>query len=45
MGSIQVDSPMEKSIEKARILLEALSYIRRFHGRRIVIKLGGHARV
>jgi acetylglutamate kinase len=32
---------MEK--EKARILAEALPYIQRFHGRTIVVKLGGNA--
>jgi acetylglutamate kinase len=31
--------------EKARILAEALPYIRRFHGRTIVVKLGGNAMV
>lgn len=34
---------MEELIEKARILQEALPYIRRFHGRTIVIKYGGSA--
>jgi len=29
--------------EKARILTEALPYIRRFHGSTLVVKLGGHA--
>lgn len=36
---------MEKLIEKAGILTEALPYIRRFYGKRIVVKLGGHAMV
>ena len=31
--------------EKARILAEALPYIRRFHGKTIVVKLGGNAMV
>jgi len=31
--------------EKARTLAEALPYIRRFHGRTIVVKLGGNAMV
>ena len=31
--------------EKARILAEALPYIRRFHGRTIVVKFGGNAMV
>ena len=34
---------MKTTIEKARILMEALPYIRRFFGRTIVIKYGGHA--
>ena len=29
--------------EKARILAEALPYIRRFHGKTIVVKFGGNA--
>jgi acetylglutamate kinase len=31
--------------EKAQVLMEALPYIRRFHQKRIVIKMGGHAMV
>jgi acetylglutamate kinase len=34
---------MEKAKERARILLEALPYIRMFAGKTIVVKLGGHA--
>jgi acetylglutamate kinase len=34
---------MEELIEKARILQEALPYIRRFHGQTFVIKYGGSA--
>jgi acetylglutamate kinase len=34
---------MEDPIEKAKILMEALPYIRRFHGRTMVIKYGGSA--
>src|ERR1700748_1856359 len=34
---------MEELIEKAKILQEALPYIRRFHGSTIVIKYGGSA--
>jgi acetylglutamate kinase len=34
---------MEELIEKAKILMEALPYIRRFHGRTMVIKYGGAA--
>ncbi len=40
--------PMEdvkKSVERADILVEALPYIRRFYGKTIVIKYGGHAMV
>ncbi|MFQ5477764.1 MAG: acetylglutamate kinase [Candidatus Binatia bacterium] len=36
---------MDKLIAKAEVLLEALPYIRRFAGRTIVIKYGGHAMV
>jgi len=36
---------MEKLIEKANILMEALPYIRRFFQKTIVIKYGGHAMV
>ncbi|MBE0536797.1 MAG: acetylglutamate kinase [Phycisphaerae bacterium] len=32
---------MEKAIEKAKALIEAMAYIRRFHGRIVVVKLGG----
>jgi acetylglutamate kinase len=34
---------LQKLIEKAHTLLEALPYIRRFSGKTIVIKYGGHA--
>lgn len=34
---------MQKFIEKATTLLEALPYIRRFAGKTVVIKYGGHA--
>jgi acetylglutamate kinase len=34
---------MQKLIEKATTLLEALPYIRRFSGKTVVIKYGGHA--
>ncbi|GAB4293684.1 MAG: acetylglutamate kinase [Desulfuromonadia bacterium] len=34
---------MEQLIQKAGILMEALPYIRRFSGKTIVIKYGGHA--
>ena len=36
---------VKKSVERADILLEALPYIRRFYGKTIVIKYGGHAMV
>ena len=36
---------MAKSVERADILLEALPYIRRFYGKTVVIKYGGHAMV
>jgi len=34
---------MEKALERARILAEALPYINEFAGKAMVIKLGGHA--
>jgi acetylglutamate kinase len=37
------EPPMLKLIEKANTLMEALPYIRRFSGKTIVIKYGGHA--
>jgi acetylglutamate kinase len=36
---------VKKSVERADILLEALPYIRRFYGKTVVIKYGGHAMV
>ena len=36
---------MQDLIDKAAILLEALPYIRRFHGQIFVVKYGGHAMV
>lgn len=36
---------MRELIEKAKILQEALPYIRRFHGATFVIKYGGHAMI
>ncbi len=35
----------KEPLEKARILLEVLPYIRRFYGKIVVIKYGGHAMV
>jgi len=37
--------PIDKLIERSQILVEALPYIRKFHGATIVIKYGGHAMV
>src|SRR6185436_6784942 len=34
---------MKDRIEKAEVLLEALPYLRRFFGKTLVIKYGGHA--
>lgn len=36
---------MRELIEKAKVLHEALPYLRRFHGRTFVIKYGGHAMI
>ena len=36
---------VNKFVERADILIEALPYIRRFYGKTIVIKYGGHAMV
>ncbi len=36
---------MQELIEKASILMEALPYIRKFRGKTIVVKYGGHAMV
>ncbi len=36
---------MEKMIERASVLMEALPYIKKFYGRTIVIKYGGNAMV
>jgi acetylglutamate kinase len=36
---------MEQAIQRAKVLVEALPYIRDFHGKRIVVKYGGHAMV
>ncbi|HJK74998.1 MAG TPA: acetylglutamate kinase, partial [Methanocorpusculum sp.] len=32
-------------MNRQSVLMEALPYIRKFHGKTIVIKLGGHAMV
>jgi len=36
---------MKEAIQRAKVLVEALPYIRDFRGRRIVVKYGGHAMV
>ncbi len=36
---------MKDAVEKANILIEALPYIRKFYGKTVVIKYGGHAMV
>ncbi len=36
---------MREAAQKAKVVLEALPYIRQFHGQTIVIKYGGHAMV
>ena len=34
---------MQSLLEKAEVLVEALPYMRRFMGKTVVIKYGGHA--
>ncbi len=41
----QAGTDVKKSVERADVLLEALPYIRRFFGKTVVIKYGGHAMV
>ncbi|HOW99124.1 MAG TPA: acetylglutamate kinase, partial [Deltaproteobacteria bacterium] len=36
---------MEQAITRAKVLVEALPYLRDFRGKRIVVKYGGHAMV
>jgi acetylglutamate kinase len=43
MNAVMENMHMQKLIEKANTLMEALPYIRRFAGKTIVIKYGGHA--
>lgn len=38
-------TPMERGLDKARILVEALPYIQKFAGKTVVIKYGGHAMI
>ena len=40
-----MEPTMEMWVEKANVLIEALPYIRRFHGKTIVVKYGGSAMV
>ncbi|MDO4298069.1 MAG: acetylglutamate kinase [Lachnospiraceae bacterium] len=40
-----MESTMELWLEKANVLIEALPYIQRFHGKTIVVKYGGSAMV
>ena len=41
----QEKESMEKLLEKANVLIEALPYIRRFHGSTVIVKYGGSAMV
>ncbi|HWI54990.1 MAG TPA: acetylglutamate kinase, partial [Desulfobacteria bacterium] len=36
---------MTEAVEKANVLVEALPYIRKFYGKTVVIKYGGHAMI
>ena len=40
-----MEPTMEMWVEKANVLIEALPYIRRFHGKTIVVKYGGSAMI
>lgn len=40
-----MEPTMELWVEKANVLIEALPYIRRFHGKTIVVKYGGSAMI
>ena len=42
-ASEQIDMISEKWLEKAGLLVEALPYMRRYAGKAIVVKFGGHA--
>ena len=44
-GADTVEAPMEKLIEKARTLIEAMPYIQTFRGKTFVIKYGGNAMI
>ncbi|KAB2840767.1 acetylglutamate kinase, partial [bacterium] len=39
------DTSLDHLVQRASVLMEALPYIRRFYGKVIVIKYGGHAMV
>ncbi|MCH2191447.1 MAG: acetylglutamate kinase [Gammaproteobacteria bacterium] len=45
MSSIKVETVQEHTQQVAKILIEALPYIQRFHGKTIVIKYGGNAMI
>ncbi|AGA68097.1 N-acetylglutamate kinase [Desulfitobacterium dichloroeliminans LMG P-21439] len=36
-------TPLDRGLDKARVLIEALPYIQKFAGKTVVIKYGGHA--
>ena len=40
-----MDSKMEPIIKKAEILIEALPYMQKLHGKTVVIKYGGNAMI
>ena len=45
MEPTKMEPMMEMWLEKANVLIEALPYIQRFHGKTIVVKYGGSAMV
>lgn len=45
LSGVERSQSMFSILDKANILVEALPYIRKFHGKTIVIKYGGHAMV
>src|SRR6185369_10860358 len=45
MAAARTPAPMQDLIAKAEVLLDALPYIKRFAGKKLVIKYGGHAMV
>jgi len=44
-NTAQNDENMKELLEKANVLIEALPYIRRFHGKTVIVKYGGSAMV